>query len=340
MKNKIKICLIGAGRIGYSLELDKKRLKPASHFGMWMSNPSTQLVAIADKKKLRPIYKKKKLNLKFYKNYKIMIKKEKPKIISICTWKDTHYEITNTCIDLGVKVIVLEKPLANNIPQAKKILKKINLTKTNVIVNHRRRFDDDIIKLKSLLEKGIIGDILQVSCFYVYGILTTGTHLIDTIRMLFIDIAGEIDEVTGFKSNNLSFKSKDDNNLDAFLKFKNGLSCAIQSLDMKSYDNFDIYIYGKKGKILISGIGRDILYYKTTDSPEHTDFKELTNVPRKINSSKPRPQFKRLGENAINCLLKKSKPLCNATESYKDMMIIDCIIKSAKNNSKKYKIKF
>ena len=33
MKNKIKICLIGAGRIGYSLELDK-RLKPASHYGM------------------------------------------------------------------------------------------------------------------------------------------------------------------------------------------------------------------------------------------------------------------------------------------------------------------
>ena len=64
--------------------------------------------------------------------------------------------------------------------------------------------------------------------------------------MLFIDIAGEID-VAGL-SNNLSFKSKDDNNLDAFLKFKNGLSCAIQSLDMKSYDNFDIYIYGKKEK--------------------------------------------------------------------------------------------
>ena len=124
--------------------------------------------------------------------------------------------------------------------------------------------------------------------------------------MLFIDIAGEIDEVTGFKSNNLSFKSKDDNNLDAFLKFKNGLSCAIQSLDMKSYDNFDIYIYGKKGKILISSIGRDILYYKIIDSPEHTDFKELTNIPKKLNSSNPRPQFKKLGENAINCLLKNN----------------------------------
>ena len=58
-----------------------------------------------------------------------MIKKEKPKIISICTWKDTHYKITNTCIDLGVKVIVLEKPLANNISQAKKNFEKNQLNK-------------------------------------------------------------------------------------------------------------------------------------------------------------------------------------------------------------------
>ena len=82
------------------------------------------------------------------------------------------------------------------------------------------------------------------------------------------------------------------------------------------------------------------LFYKIINSPEHTGFKELSNIPKKLNSSKPRAQFKKLGENAVNCLLKKSNPLCDATESYKDMLIIDYIIKSAKNSSKKYKIKF
>ena len=36
MNNKIKVCLIGAGRIGLFLEKDKKRLKPATHFEMWL----------------------------------------------------------------------------------------------------------------------------------------------------------------------------------------------------------------------------------------------------------------------------------------------------------------
>ena len=57
--------------------------------------------------------------------------------------------------------------------------------KVKVLVNHRRRYDDEIIKLTKLIKKGIIGEILQVSSHYVYGLLTTGTHVIDTLRFLF-----------------------------------------------------------------------------------------------------------------------------------------------------------
>ena len=49
MKKKIKVCLIGAGRIGLYLEGDKKRLKPASHFGMWLKEKKVNLSAICDK---------------------------------------------------------------------------------------------------------------------------------------------------------------------------------------------------------------------------------------------------------------------------------------------------
>ena len=38
MKKKIKVSIIGSGRIGLTSEFDSKRLKPASHFGMWLKN--------------------------------------------------------------------------------------------------------------------------------------------------------------------------------------------------------------------------------------------------------------------------------------------------------------
>ena len=46
MNKKIKVAIIGVGRIGMLLELDKKRIKPASHFGMWNSNRQVSLEAV------------------------------------------------------------------------------------------------------------------------------------------------------------------------------------------------------------------------------------------------------------------------------------------------------
>ena len=189
---------------------------------------------IAEKKRFSKVYLKKiGSNIKIYSDYKKMIKLNRPKVVSISTWKDTHYEISNFCIDNGVKVIILEKPLANSISEAKKLISKLKTKKTKVLVNHRRRFDTDIIKLQSKIKNGIIGDILQVSSFYVYGLLTTGTHLIDTLRMLLKERCGEVIQVSGYKNLSNNFKPNDDENYDAVLKFKSGIISTIQNLDMK-----------------------------------------------------------------------------------------------------------
>jgi len=339
MKKKIPVFMIGAGRIGFKLEFDKKRVKPASHYGMWTQDKKFDLQGIAEKKKFSKEYLKKiGTNIKIYSDYKKMIKLNRPKVVSISTWKDTHFEISNFCIDNGVKIVILEKPLANSISEAKKLISKLKIKKTKVIVNHRRRFDTDIIKLQSKINNGIIGDILQVSSFYVYGLLTTGTHLIDTLRMLLKEKCGEIIQVSGYKNLSNNFKPKDDENYDAVLKFKNGIISTIQNLDMKSYDNFDIHIFGTKGKILISGIGRDIFHYKVIKSPEHSGFTELVKKPVQLNKSKPRLQFLKLSQNAYDCLMKNHKPLCSAFDSYIDMVIINKIIESEKKNSKLLKI--
>ncbi len=339
-KKKIKVSLIGSGRIGLTSEFDKKRLKPASHFGMWLKNKDCELVSICDKNE--SAFKKAKIlkkQIKFYKNFKEMIKVESPKIVSICTWKDSHYSIAKECLKLGIKVIVLEKPLANTIHQAKELIKLIKKYNAKILVNHRRRYDEEVIKLKKKIDNDIIGDILQVSSFYVYGILTTGTHLIDTLRMLLREKLGEVDKVIGVLNKLNNFKPKDDTNIDGFLFFKKNVIASIQSLDMKSYDNFDIIIYGRKGKIEITDIGRKILKYRIIKSPEHVGFTELDRKPTLLCSPKPRNQFGYLAKNAVMCLKnKKILPLCDENESFKDMDIINKLILSSKKNGKKIKI--
>ena len=91
---------------------------------MWKSNKDIKLSGVSEKNINKKLLDKISKNITVYKNFDKMIKNEKPDIVSIATWKDTHYAITNKCIDLGIKVIVLEKPLANNINQAIRLHKK------------------------------------------------------------------------------------------------------------------------------------------------------------------------------------------------------------------------
>jgi hypothetical protein len=55
---------------------------------------------------------------------------------------------------------------------------------------------------------------------------------------------------------------------------------------------------------------------------------------------KPRNQFKLLEKNAINCLLGKEKPMSSGIDSYKALVIIDALIRSAKKKSEKIKVKY
>ncbi len=340
VKKKVRVCLIGAGRIGFKLEFDHRRSKPASHFGMWLKNKDTKFVGIAEKTNLNKFIKNIPKSIKIYTNYIKMIKELKPQIVSIATWKDSHFSIAKQCIEMGVKNIVLEKPLANNIKQATKLHKIIKLKKVNIFINHRRRFDEEIIKLKKIIDRGIIGKILHVNSNYVFGILTTGTHLIDTLRMLLVQQCGEITHVSGFSNKMKNFCPKDDTNIDGKIFFRNGLCVNINSLNMKAYDNFDISIFGTKGKLTINGIGRDGFIYKVIKSTEHSGFTELSQLKKRVFGPKPRNQFGYLARNAISCLKnKKNKSLCDSYDSLVDMIIINGLIQSSKKDGRKINIK-
>ena len=130
---------------------------------------------------------------------------------------------------------------------------------------------------------------------------------------------------------NLKFLTSGDSSYDGILQFENGLKASFHSHNIKDYDIFDFHIYGTKGKILITDIGRSILKYKIIKSPEHSGFTELSTDNEKLCKSDPRPQFEKLSKNALDCLKFKNKlPLCSAHDSHIDMIIINSIIKSDK----------
>jgi len=334
-KNTYNVAVIGIGRIGMLLENDPLRLKPATHFGLWSSYPNTQIIAVCDNNpKNLEIAKKNLPEVKTYLSAEEMFNNENIDIVSIATWKDTHYEMMNISIENDIPAIVCEKPIAEQYEQAEEIVNKIKEKEIHLFINHRRRFDPLLYTLKNDLKNGIIGEILQVSAYYVFGLITTGTHLIDALRFFLTEIAGEVKWVAAFPNQFKTFHPVDDPCIDGFLGFENGLKVSIQSLNMKDYDIFDFYLYGKKGKIVFKNIGRDIEIYNVIDSPEHKGFTELGDNPVEKRGGVPRNQFGYLAKNVIDCIEGRATSLSTGEDSLKALQILLAMQESAQNNGK------
>ena len=334
-KNQYTAAVIGAGRIGMGLELDPLRLKPATHFGMWQSHPRTHLAAVCDTdpEKLE-IAKAKAPGIRTFTSPEKLLSEIRPDLVSIATWRDSHYDIMKLALEHGVPAIVLEKPIAETMEQAREIVDEANERNIHLLINHRRRFDPLLYKLRDDMEGGLIGEILQVTCFYVYGLVTTGTHLIDALRFFLKDIAGDMAWVSGFPNPFETFHPEDDPQVDGFIGFENGLKTSVQSMNLKDYDLFEFQFYGRRGKVVFKNTGRDIEIFRVRKSPEHTGMTELTAQPSERRGGAPRDLFGTMADNAIDCLEGRATSLSTGEDSLKALEVLLAMRESAEHGGR------
>lgn len=101
-------------------------------------------------------------------NLKEAIKKTKPDAIFNCTTPDAHYEITMIALREGCHVLI-EKPLAQTLYHAKKIVEQAEKTGRIVSVIQNRRYYNYICGVQKFLSQQKIGHITTVSSEFYIG---------------------------------------------------------------------------------------------------------------------------------------------------------------------------
>jgi len=193
---KIKAAIIGLGRIASFLEEDSLREKPCTHAGAITANKDCELVAGCDIDLKRRSLFAQKWKVPIYLDAVEMMLAHKPDIVSIATNPDSHYICCRIAAENNVPVIICEKPLADNIKDARKIVRLTEQGKKNappiIITNHERRYSKDYIKAKSILEEGKLGPVCSIRAVLYMGktrrlieqFWHDGTHLADAIMFL------------------------------------------------------------------------------------------------------------------------------------------------------------
>jgi predicted dehydrogenase len=222
------------------------------HANWYRDFPLTEIVAIADvsednMKKFAEEYNVQKT----YINYIEMLEKEKPDIVSICTWPKTHAEITIEAAKRGVKGILCEKPMAENLGQADEAIKACEENNVKLAIDHQLRFDAPYVCAKNLIEDGAIGALFRIYALCGGGDLKdNATHTIDLMRFIHNDtpiewVVGQIERIGELKRYGLDSEQF----ALGYMKFADNVRGIIEVGDDTAPGYHHIFLYGTEGEI-------------------------------------------------------------------------------------------
>ena len=117
-----------------------------------------------------------------YADYRELLERERPDVLSICTWPPTHPEMVEAAAAAGVRGIVSEKPMAVDLGGCDRMLAAAERAAAVLVVGHQRRLQPKFNRARALIEEGAIGT-PELLCGIAAGdLLTDGTHTVDALR--------------------------------------------------------------------------------------------------------------------------------------------------------------
>lgn len=269
---KLKACVIGIGNMGIN------------HLRILSEIKDVQLIAICDANKAalesQP-YKK-------YTDYKNLIEKENPDLISICVPTSLHYRIAKYCLEKGINTL-LEKPIAATVEEAEKLFKIAKKSKTNFLVGHTERFNPAVKKVKEMIEKGELGKIIAMTFRRVGGFppqikdcdiaIDLAIHDIDISNYLLEEIPIEV----SLNSQKSHIKNRSDS-VEFFLKYKN-TSSYIQTNWITPVKVRKLTITGSEGYLEMDFINQNIEFYKNNYEKFRENSKNYSDYILKFSKS-------------------------------------------------------
>src|SRR4029077_11761438 len=156
----------------------------------WKSLPEVEIVALADDNEKGRVAAVERTGAKTaYADYREMLDKEKPAIVSICQrWIDRHHEMIMACVERGIHVF-MEKPFCRTLAEADQIVRTCEMTHTKLAIAHQTRYCPIIPVVKRMIEEGKLGTVLEMRARCkadgrggAEGLWVLGSHLLNMME--------------------------------------------------------------------------------------------------------------------------------------------------------------
>ena len=175
------------------------------HVRNFSEMPDVELIGVSDTDKAQLTLMKERFGVPGYKDYNSLLKCNID-AVTIAVPTTLHYAIAIAALEKGVNILV-EKPIASTIKEATTMIATAEKEGLKLMVGHVTRFEPTVMRLKTLIDNGYLGQLVSLSAKRVGPyhprirdvgiIIDLGVHDIDTISYLYGERAQKVVAVAG-----------------------------------------------------------------------------------------------------------------------------------------------
>jgi predicted dehydrogenase len=321
---KYSAVVVGCGKVGATFEMDTGLIKPASHAAALAAHPEVELVALVDPDAGLRARAGEYYQVATYADVETCLSEIKPDIMVIATPPPTHEALLARALTYGTKAIVCEKPVADSLAAAARMIEAVEKGSALVIVNHQRRFFPLFEEARAKIAAGELGRIQHITAYYSNGLLNNGTHTLDAITFLTGDTATWAIGVANEKNTAAPFGR----NIDGMVGYESGMIATLQSLDNDSFGIHDFRIYGTTGVLTIGQYGYAFAYTPVRESVTFSGVKE-PKWDEATTVLDVRSMLAGTIEHVVACLKGTELPRSTLTDGYRTMQVLAALERSA-----------
>ncbi len=308
---KLGTAVIGAGFWGRNHARNLKELS------------ETRLVAICDRDETKAKAVAELFGVDAYSHSSEMLRRQDVEAVTVCTWSTNLAAEALAALKAGKHVLV-EKPMANNVKEAEKILKLAKNRQRCLMVGFLMRFIPGLQRIKQAVDKGEIGTVVYATARRVsqwperlgdVGVIKDlAIHDIDVTRYLFDDEPVEVYA----KAGNFRHKKFEDH-AQILVTFKGKRTAFIEANWLTPYKIRKLAITGSEAIMTLDYITQEI----TIETAGHT------LAPR----YEVKEPLKLELQNFANSILNNKEPMTTATDGLKALQIAEAALKSAQTGT-------
>jgi len=250
--------IVGLGKIGFLYDLmDKTGKYILTHASAVTRHEDFELVGGVD-------FDEDKVN-EFVTSYQVpgyldlreALEETQPDLLILAIPTELHLAVVRSTLQIyKPKLILLEKPLAQSVVDAREILKMCDAAEVSILVNYMRRVDKGVNQIKSLIDSKIAKPPYRGVVWYNNGLVNNGSHFINLLEYWFGPtlngkriVGGKIDEQQG----------------DCFFDFKEARIHLLE-INSTSYSYSSIEIFASNGRIALEA--KDSAFTWATAAPD------------------------------------------------------------------------